>query len=195
MALCCRLPQVAASSGRGSPFHSLDVMKISVFASLILAVGLVNSVFAQELRLEGRFEYRIDEESRDVLGDQVCFFPDSLTARQLPREKSDRRLAWFCFTDTSDAKRKLNIPRSTPAMSCGYSGNAVITVTDYKVYRGEGDGNDVALLKKVVSASISEAIKCTQWHPTIQSSADCLRHPLTSNVNSLCPLPRSNIKV
>lgn len=141
---------------------ALGVMKTRVLAPLILMLGLVNSVFAQELRLEGRFEYRTDEESRDVLGDQVCFFPNSLTARQLPREKSDRRLVWFCFTDTFDTKLKLNIPRSKPAKSCGYSGKAVVSITDYKVYRGEGDGNDIALLKSVVSASASEMMKCTQ---------------------------------
>jgi len=137
-------------------------MKIGVFASLILSVGFLNSVSAQELRLDGRFEYRTDEESRDVLGDQVCFFPDSLTARLLPREKSDRRLAWFCFSNAADAKRMLNVPSSKPARSCGYAGKAVVTVTDYKVYRGEGDGNDVALLKSVGSASKSETIKCAQ---------------------------------
>ncbi|MGE3347508.1 MAG: hypothetical protein AB7I35_08745 [Ramlibacter sp.] len=47
VALCCRLPQYAASSGRGSPFHSLAAMKISAtaFVMLFAAMGcLADSV-------------------------------------------------------------------------------------------------------------------------------------------------------
>lgn len=147
---------------RGPLTSTLGVMKIGVFASLILSACFLSSASAQVLRLDGRFEYRTDEESRDVLGDQVCFFPDRLTARLLPREESDARLSWFCFSNTVDAKRILNIPSSKPARGCGYAGKAVVTVTEYKVYRGEGDGNDVALLKRLVAASKSEVIKCVQ---------------------------------
>lgn len=86
-----------------------------VCASLVLWAGYVESAFSQTLRLEGRFEFRTDEESKDVLGDQVCFFPDHLTARLVPREKSDRRLVWFCFANTADAKRMLNISSSLPS--------------------------------------------------------------------------------
>lgn len=129
---------------------------------LVLSIGAATPVLAQELRLEGRFEYRTDEESRDVLGDQVCFFPDRSTAGLVPRDKSDRRLVWFCFSSTSDAKRMLQIPSLLPAKSCGYAGNAAITVADYRLYRGEGDGNDVALLKKVAWVSQGVSVKCTQ---------------------------------
>lgn len=133
-----------------------------VCASLVLWAGYVESAFSQTLRLEGRFEFRTDEESKDVLGDQVCFFPDHLTARLVPREKSDRRLVWFCFANTADAKRMLNISSSLPSKNCGYAGNATVAVTGYKVYRGEGDGNDVAVLENVMSLSKSESIKCAQ---------------------------------
>jgi len=133
-----------------------------VCASLVLWAGYVESAFSQTLRLEGRFEFRTDEESKDVLGDQVCFFPDHLTARLVPREKSDRRLVWFCFANTADAKRMLNISSSLPSKNCGYAGNATVAVTGYKVYLGEGDGNDVAVLVNVTSLSKSESIKCAQ---------------------------------
>lgn len=139
------------------------VMKPSVIcASFILSIGAAFAATPQELRLEGRFEYRTDQESKDVIGDQVCFFPGSATASLVPREKADRRLVWFCFANTRDAKRMLQIPSSLPAHSCGYAGNAVVTVTSYKVYRGEGDDNDVALLKHVASVSRGDLIKCEQ---------------------------------
>lgn len=134
----------------------------AICASLILSIGVAFAATAQELRLDGRFEYRIDQESQDVIGDQVCFFPSSATASLVPREKVDRRLVWFCFANTRDAKRMLQIPSSLPIHSCGYAGNAVVTVTNYKVYRGEGDDNDVALLKNAVSVSRGELIKCEQ---------------------------------
>jgi hypothetical protein len=136
------------------------VTRVTIFF-LVLSI-CATSVLAQELRLEGRFEYRTDEESRDVLGEQVCFFPERSTAGFVPRDKSDRRLVWFCFSNTSDAKRMLQIPSLLPAKSCGYAGNAAITIADYRLYRGEGDGNDVALLKKAALVSKGVSIECTQ---------------------------------
>lgn len=141
---------------------TLDEMKANFFALLILSIGIANSVVAQELRLEGRFEHRTDEESRDMFGDQVCFFPDRLTAGQLPRETVDRPLAWFCFTNTVEAERKLRIPAPASAKSCGYAGTAVVTVNGYQVYRGEGDGNDLAVLRSVASVCKGETIRCMQ---------------------------------
>lgn len=114
----------------------------------------------QTLRLEGRYDYRTDEESRDVLGRQVCFLPSAASARLLPRTPSDRRLAWFCFSDSEEAARAFSFPLAAQAGTCGVTGTALIDVAGYQVYQGEGDGNDVATLVQVLSKSSPAALPC-----------------------------------
>ncbi|WP_200228214.1 hypothetical protein [Rubrivivax gelatinosus] len=137
-------------------------MKLITISALILcAIAYLEADASSDvLRLEGGFEYRSDEESRDILGDQVCFYPEGRSASLVPRDKADQRLVWFCFRNTADAKQMLQVPASPSTGACGIRGRAQVEVADYWVYRGEGDGNDLAILKVVISASSGEAIAC-----------------------------------
>lgn len=127
------------------------------FVSFCVAIFAASSVaHGQALRLSGSFEYRTDEV---ILGEQVCFYPDVESARLISREKTDARMAWFCFIDTLTAKRMLRIPKPL-AGSCGYRGDAVVDVYGYRVTTVEGDDNDLALLKRVVKLHKSGPLKC-----------------------------------
>jgi hypothetical protein len=114
----------------------------------------------QTLRLEGRYDYRTDEGSQEVLGRQVCFAPSAASARLLPRRPSDKRLAWFCFTDSEQAARAFGFPLTAQAGACGVTGTASIDVARYQVYQSEGDGNDVATLVQVHSKSAPALLPC-----------------------------------
>lgn len=46
------------------------------------------------------------------------------------------------------------------AKTCGVYGNAMVTVSNYKPYSGEGDGNDIATLMSVSSISPPKALPC-----------------------------------
>ncbi len=139
-------------------------MKIlPIFASLVLcAVGGAAFAGSKTLRLDGRFEYRTDEESHTILGNQVCYFPSNSSAAMLPRAAGDKRLAWFCFSETARATRDLGIPLQSKVGSCGSTGTAIVEVSDYKVFTGEGDGNDVAVLQSVLKKSKALPLTCAQ---------------------------------
>jgi hypothetical protein len=129
------------------------------FVFLLLMVAS-QATGASDVRLDGKYEYRTDPQSRELLGDSVCFFPSSASASRVPRERGDRRDVWFCFSNRSAAQRQLHIPGKPARGSCGYHGTAVIEVSGYKVYRGEGDGHDTATLRKVHKAQKPIALPC-----------------------------------
>jgi hypothetical protein len=132
-----------------------------LFSLLPCAAGAVEA-HNQTLRLEGRYEYRTDEESLEVLGRQVCFVPSASSAKLLPRRPSDRRLAWFCFTDSEQAARAFGFPLAALAGACGVTGTASIDVSAFQVFHDEGDGNDVATLVHVHSKSVPARLPCPQ---------------------------------
>ncbi|MBF6023973.1 hypothetical protein [Lysobacter niastensis] len=118
---------------------------------------------ADPLHFEGRFEFRTDAESLDVVGRQVCFFPDQNTARIAPRGADDRRMVWFCFKNTDAAFAALKIPRATKD-GCGFQGAAAVEVVGYVADRQEGDGNDTAELVRASKVSDLAPIACNAGH-------------------------------
>jgi hypothetical protein len=121
-----------------------------------------SSCFADTaLTLDGRYEYRTDAESLEIIGRRVCFFPSEDAANFLPRPSSDHRLPWFCFTNTESATQALRIEGKENNSGCGLTGTATVQVQDYEVYSGEGDGFDTAYLSKLVRVSESKDLPCT----------------------------------
>ncbi len=51
---------------------------------------------------------------------------------------------------------------NTHQNSCGIQGTATVVVVRYNRYTGEGDGNDVAKLKTVLSKSQPEPLPCSK---------------------------------
>ena len=129
--------------------------------AFLAALFLAGECMAQSsLILTGRFEYRTDPTSLEMLDNLVCFYPSPEFAKSLPRPKNDTRLAWFCFTNEEISKRLLGIPREGAKSGCGYTGQATVQVVEYVPYLGEGGGFDTALLQSASSVSKAEAMPC-----------------------------------
>lgn len=131
-----------------------------VGVTLLLGLGLIEAGSAQTLRLQGAFQFRTDAQSQELLGDQVCFYPDAASSRLLPRKASDPRLAWFCISSSAQARQLLHIEAELSPSSCGLQGQALIEVEAYRVYEGEGDGHDLAQLRRVISVSKPRPLPC-----------------------------------
>lgn len=131
-------------------------------ALALVLIGLLPSCLAMaQMTLSGSYELRTDEESREQLGNAICFFPTLTAGIQLPRSANDRRLAWFCFRNTTDAARMLQLSdRHISRDQCGITGRATVQISDYETYRGEGDGYDVATLISVISRSHAQSLRC-----------------------------------
>ena len=115
-----------------------------------------------KIEFEGKYEYRTDEESLEMLGEQVCFFPSKQSSGNVPRPSGDHRLPWFCFTNSKEAGRLFGFALDDRSKECGFRGNAKIVVSGYKRYTGEGDDNDVVTLESVLEKSKPEVIPCTK---------------------------------
>ena len=142
----------------------LAIMKLSsvVIASTTLLCAAALYAAETTISFEGRYEYRTDSESLEMLGEQVCFFPSRPSSQNVPRPTGDRRLPWFCFTNSKQAAHLLGFALNAGSYECGLKGNAKITVSSYKRYTGEGDDNDVATLDAVLEKSKPESLPCSK---------------------------------
>jgi hypothetical protein len=95
-----------------------------------------------------------------MLGEQVCFVPSKPSSENVPRPTGDRRLPWFCFTNSKQAAHLFGFALNASSNECGFKGNAKITVSSYKRYTGEGDDNDVATIDAVLEKSKPESLPC-----------------------------------
>ncbi len=147
-----------SNSARRSAESSARMLR---FPLLLFALGLLSvvSLAANDpVEVSGRYEYRTDAESLNIVGDAVCFFPDSTSIKRVPRPSLTGRTLWFCFSSTSHAHAVLGIPEAPSP--CGYTGAGKVIVSNYKPYLGEGDGHDVADLVRVISSEPPKKIRC-----------------------------------
>lgn len=140
----------------------LTIMKLAFIAvSIYLAMSASSALAAsQTLQFDGRFEHRTDPESQEIIGNQICFYPSVKSSSSLPRAPEDRRLPWFCFSETESAAKQLQISLQAPVGVCGTTGTATVEVDNYKVYSGEGDDNDLASLRMVLKQSKPLPLPC-----------------------------------
>ena len=136
--------------------------KLPTFTALFLLSGLVTHAAAEEMTFSGRYEYRTDQESLDIIGRQVCFYPSGPSARAVPRQAGDGRLPWFCFANSQAAAKMLGFSLSAQLKGCGVRGIATVTVSKYVRYAKEGDGNDLATLTVIERKSKPEPLPCTE---------------------------------
>lgn len=127
----------------------MQMLAIKKFLIVCVLFSVANMVFADtSLSLTGRYEYKTDSESLQMLGGLVCFYPNKESAKLLPRPSTDKRLSWFCFANKKQSKKLLDIPLNAKK-NCGLAGTATVQLTEYKAYKGEGDGFDSAILQSV----------------------------------------------
>lgn len=126
-----------------------------------ILLSIINLAFADtSLSLIGRYEYRTDPESMEMLGGFVCFYPNTESIKILPRSENPKQRIWFCFRNKAESKKLLALPTQQFKSNCGFVGTANIRVNSYEAYYGEGDGFDTALLQSVVSHSKPKDISC-----------------------------------
>lgn len=135
-----------------------------VLRSLILSSLYFTAVSAAETQIvfEGRYEFRADEESLEIIGKQVCFFPSAPSSQSVPRPVGDKRLPWFCFSNSTAAASELGFKMKHQKKSCGIQGAATVVVVGYTRYAGEGNGNDVARLKTVLNKTQPKPLPCKE---------------------------------
>ena len=88
--------------------------------------------------------YRPHPEYPDA--EALCFYPDSVSARQLPRFPNDERLSWFCFANHEDAVRELGGPEAR--------GEATIVITRYDYLYEHSDTYNTAVLRQILRRGI-----------------------------------------
>lgn len=109
--------------------------------------------------LEGVAERRVDKETTELVGDNLCFIVSAKSRALIPRDK-DERLAWFCFTERDDAIRALRLPSAPDRGTCGYRMPATVVVGSYVVNRSEAEVFDTAALLAVKRRGKVSAIAC-----------------------------------
>ncbi len=129
---------------------------ISLTTCLIPCIAIA----ASEITLSGRYEYRSDNESQDMIGDFVCFFPEADSAKRLPRAQNDKRMAWFCFANKTGSKNLLGISEAGKKSECGLVGTATVQITAYQPSQGEGDDFDTAQLQAVLNSTKPQTLSC-----------------------------------
>ena len=130
-------------------------------ATLLLCTPVPGAAEAK-ITLEGRYEYRTDPESLEMLGEQVCFFPSKPSSENVPRPIGDHRVPWFCFTNSKQVAHLFGFKLNASSHECGFKGNAKIKVTGYKRYPGDGDDNDVAMLDAVLKKTKPVSLPCSK---------------------------------
>lgn len=136
---------------------SFNVIFIAIFT---LIASLNVAAAGKSLTLSGEYTYYTDEMSLEMMGQNICMFPDANTAKLVLRPKGDARDVWFCFTDFGQARVALDIPEAAPEKGCGFKGNITAEVKDYSVNQAENDDFDVATLVKVISHEKPVVIEC-----------------------------------
>lgn len=133
---------------------------IRLFISIFFLSLALHAVEANNV-LEGRYEYRTDEESLEIRGKQVCFFPSKSSSKSISRPSGDYRIPWFCFKNSEQAAHLFGFSINQNSHKCGFEGNAKIKISNYIRYGGEGDANDIATLDAVLKSTKPHTISCS----------------------------------
>jgi len=110
--------------------------------------------------LGGMVEKRTDEQTIELIGNRICFYPRGESEKAIPRGETDLRLAWFCFSNYEEAMRMLRFHGPSPDGGCGLTANATATITDYVVDLRESSVFDQARLLNVVASDSPRNIPC-----------------------------------
>jgi hypothetical protein len=135
-------------------------MKFAFIFLICFFNGLVLAEPETTISISGRYEYRTDTESMEMLGGLVCFYPNIKSVNLLPRPQTDQRMYWFCFKNSAQAQQLFGVVTKSSQSNCGVTGSAIVTISGYEAYLGEGDGFDTAILQAVKDNSDKKIISC-----------------------------------
>lgn len=116
---------------------------------------------------------------RSDIGGNLCFSVNSTTDYLIPRESTDKRVAWFCFQNESSAKSLLGIakePYYTKYIPVPYDlgfGLATIVVSNYVVNNMATEASDTARLEKIISNAKNPVVKI--YFASNKENPDCLK--------------------
>jgi hypothetical protein len=146
---------LAASIGANAESPSRErLVKVNTKGSLVYYSGRVT--------VSGTIERRTDDDSTEMIGDQVCLIPEKVSAKVIPRGVDDLRDPWFCFSNRVAAMKLLQVPNQKPKGACGYRLEATVKVTDYIADRTESTVFDTARLIQVVDRGAIRNLPCNE---------------------------------
>ena len=164
-------------------------MHVRLLSATLCLLSVVSfGAAADAVELSGRYEYRTDAQSKEIIGDAVCFFPDRASIPSVPRPALTNRTTWFCFSATPRARAAFSIPEAPSP--CGYAGTGKVIVNNYKPYLGEGDGHDIADLVRVISSEPATALRCD----ALNASGHAQSQPILSTTGAFFALSVADIR-
>jgi hypothetical protein len=129
---------VPARLDPGDQLAGMRIESMEVQPETVDSAGWTGSVdFSGTITLTGR--YRPHPENPDVRA--LCFYPDSASATQLPRFPNDRRISWFCFSNTEEAEF---------ALAGTQEGEATIVINEFDYLYQHTDSYNTARLQQVL---------------------------------------------
>lgn len=124
----------------GDSVLGLRIESLDVQSSLVDSDGWVGIVQFEGKRLLSG-EHRRHPFDSEL--DELCFFPDDVSAKKLPVFPNDERTSWLCFTNQEEARAMLGHPSD--------HGTATIEVDRYLYYYTHSDVYNTARLLRVIS--------------------------------------------
>ena len=131
----------------GDTIAGVVVERVSVTRAVVDSSYVGDITFRGEIELSGRTFPHFDADASDA----ACFEADSTSAARLPRWQGDRRRAWFCFSNATEANRALGPSRGERP--------ARIMIADFTIHRGLSDQVNSARFVRLVrdSAAVSRS--------------------------------------
>jgi len=111
----------------GDTIAGVVVDRVSVTRAVVDSSYVGDITFRGEIELSGRTFPHFDADASDA----ACFEADSASAARLPRWAGDRRRAWFCFSNATEANRALGPSREERP--------ARVVIADFTIHRGLSD--------------------------------------------------------
>ena len=126
----------------GDTIAGVVVERVSVTRAVVDSSYVGDITFHGEIELSGRTFPHFEADASDA----ACFEADSASAVRLPRWAGDRRRAWFCFSNTTQANRALGPSREERP--------ARVVIADFTIHRGLSDQvNSARFVRRVESST------------------------------------------
>ncbi len=102
--------------------------------------------------------YKPNDEFDD--SDNICFTPDTTTAKLIPRPNGDTRKPYFCFSNFETARKQLNLNAQLPRGYCSQKGKATVTIQGYDLFYAEVGFHDLSKLISAKNVVAGQVGKC-----------------------------------
>lgn len=128
----------------GDTIAGVVVARVSVSRAVVDSSYVGDITFRGEIELSGRTLPHFEADASDA----ACFEADSASGARLPRWAGDRRRAWFCFSNATEANRALGpVREERPAR---------VVIADFTIHRGLSDQVNSARFVRLVGKATPE---------------------------------------